>query len=80
LDFFKRALQDSSIDPVMLIGEGSFHQFHGGTATNVPPDEHPWAAFAKEYEQIRGEPYAAIKEAKVHYFDSDVNRRKISNA
>ncbi len=36
----------------------TFHQFHGGVATNVPRAEHPWARMAAEYEAIRGKPYA----------------------
>lgn len=57
LDFYRRAC--TTLGPlVMLLGEGTFHQFHGGVATNVPPDRHPWAAFHDEYLAIRGIPYA----------------------
>lgn len=58
LDFFNRAHQLPRARPVMLLGEATFHQFHGGVATNVPRAEHPWARMAAEYEAIRGKPYA----------------------
>ena len=58
LDFFNRAHRMPGVAPVMLLGEASFHQFHGGVATNVPRAEHPWQRMAAEYEQLRGKPYA----------------------
>jgi hypothetical protein len=30
---------------------------HGGVATNVPMEEHPWPTLEAEYEAIRGKPY-----------------------
>ena len=42
LDFFNRLQQSESLEPVMLLGEATFHQFHGGAATNCIPIEHPW--------------------------------------
>lgn len=58
LDFFNRAHGFPGIAPVMLLGEASFHQFHGGVATNVPRVAHPWERMAAEYERIRGKSYA----------------------
>ena len=51
-------IEFAMVAPVMLLGEATFHQFHGGVATNVPRAEHPWARMAAEYEAIRGKPYA----------------------
>jgi hypothetical protein len=39
---------------VLLLGEGTFHQFHGGVATNVPLANHRMADFQSEYIRIRG--------------------------
>ena len=40
LDFYKRACE--SINTlVLLLGEGTFHQVHGGVATNAPLNQHP---------------------------------------
>lgn len=59
LDFFNRAHALAGVAPVMLLGEASFHQFHGGVATNVPRTDHPWQQMAAEYQRIRGKPYVA---------------------
>jgi hypothetical protein len=40
-----------------LLGEGTFHQVHGGVATNALTS--PWQEFHAEYERIRGMPFAA---------------------
>lgn len=57
LDFFKKAQQDASLTPVMLLGEATFHQIHGGVTTNVPMHLHPGAEMAAEYQAIKGVPY-----------------------
>ncbi len=58
-DFFQRAVLDDALTPVCLLGEGTFHQFHGGFATNVPMGQHPWELYQEEYETIYGKPYEA---------------------
>lgn len=55
LDVFSRLHLMDILQPVMLLGEGTFHQFHGGVATNVPREVHPFKVFDKEYQSIRGE-------------------------
>jgi hypothetical protein len=60
LDFFARAVTLKSLDYVMLLGEGTFHQFHGGVASNAPAANHPFEEFHREYMQIRGEPYQRV--------------------
>lgn len=57
LDYLKRACALPQSVLMILLGEGTFHQFHGGIATNVPRETHPWKTFAQEYERLRGEPY-----------------------
>jgi glycosyltransferase involved in cell wall biosynthesis len=57
LDFFRRVNQMTDINPVMLLGEATFHQFHNGTATNVARKDHPWNEMAEEYLMIRGKPF-----------------------
>lgn len=69
LDFLNRARLDPTVDPVMLLGEATFHQVHGGVATNSAQDPdavHPFGAFAAEYEQIHGHPYETV-ERRPHY-------------
>lgn len=53
LDVFKRLHALSFVQPVMLLGEGTFHQFHGGVATNVPRENHPFQKYKEEYDSIR---------------------------
>jgi hypothetical protein len=57
LDFFATACGASHLEPVVLLGEGTFHQFHHGVATNVPWTSHPWTRFHDEYVRLRGKPY-----------------------
>jgi hypothetical protein len=54
-DFWFRACADPRSDIILLLGEGTFHQFHGGIATNAL--RSPWDDFAAEYEAICGRPY-----------------------
>lgn len=55
-DIFKQAVDSPGVDPVQLMGEGSFHQLHGGTTTNVSREERDAniETYFKQYEQIRG--------------------------
>lgn len=56
LDLYRTAC-DMTEELVLLLGEGSFHQIHGGVATNVPAERHPYQAFMEEYVSIRGTAY-----------------------
>lgn len=53
LDFYSNACEATD-ELVLLLGEGSFHQIHGGVATNATPENHPFQEFEKEYIAIRG--------------------------
>lgn len=57
LDFYRNACEQLD-EVVMLLGEGSFHQFHGGVATNTPLASSPGPQFAAEYFGIRGRDFA----------------------
>ena len=56
LDAWRRACDDPSGDLIMLLGEATFHQVHGGVATNASAS--PWDAFHAEYVRLRGAAYA----------------------
>ncbi len=58
LDFFARVLAEDALDYVMLLGEGSFHQVHGGVASNAPRHQHPFEEFHREYVNIRGKAFS----------------------
>jgi len=55
LDLYKRACDSEGATPVQLIGEGSFHQVHGGTTTNVPIEQRKsrTQTYQKQYETLR---------------------------
>lgn len=60
LDFFRRACERPGTEVVLLPGEGSFHQLHGGISTNVNQDEtrRRVARWEDQYRQLRGRPWA----------------------
>ena len=59
LDTWTRVLELSDINPVILFGEATFHQVHGGVATNGTLDAI--SGFFDEYAQIRGHEYKATQ-------------------
>ena len=67
-DFRDRALQMPAVTPVLLLGEGVFHQFHGGVATNVKMEDHPMQRFQDEFRQIRGRTYSPARPGQPVYF------------
>ncbi len=42
---------------IVLLGEGTFHQVHGGVATNARVS--PWNEFHAEYVRLRGKNFAS---------------------
>lgn len=58
LDLFQKLVNDSDAETVTLIGEATFHQFHGGTTTNVMKKEQPLPMFKEEYKEIYGKYYS----------------------
>jgi glycosyltransferase involved in cell wall biosynthesis len=72
-DFYKRAVEHPETTPVLLLGEGSFHQHHGGVTTSKGVDrpddslggETPWQAYTRQYEALRGHAYAVPEVAPI---------------
>ncbi|WP_116367392.1 glycosyltransferase family 2 protein [Parahaliea mediterranea] len=56
LDLYKRAVESEGSALVQLVGEGSFHQLHGGTTTNSSDNERQQRldAFRAQYLDLRG--------------------------
>jgi len=69
MDLYREAVDLPDAEPVQLIGEGSFHQYHGGTTTNVSPQERDEKVkkYAKQYRDIRGRELA-VSDKDVFYF------------
>ncbi|MGH7177282.1 MAG: hypothetical protein ACREJC_07875, partial [Tepidisphaeraceae bacterium] len=57
LDFLRETVRWTRNDYILLPGEATFHQFHGGVASNAPIESHPWDEFHEEYKRIRGKNY-----------------------
>jgi hypothetical protein len=56
LDLYARALALPGAEPMMLLGEGTFHQPHGGVSTDAPPGALPGRVHAwhDRYRALRG--------------------------
>lgn len=57
LDTWKRACELPGAMPILLAGEATFHQLHGGVATNSPKSST--VPMRNEYERIRGRAYTS---------------------
>jgi glycosyltransferase involved in cell wall biosynthesis len=55
-DTYLRACELPNSQLIILLGEGTFHQVHGGVATNALVS--PWSEFHEEYMRLRGKPFA----------------------
>jgi cephalosporin hydroxylase len=72
LDFFERVGSSPSITLVTILGEGSFHQVHGGTTTNVPDmieRRKLLARYGEDYAELRGRRFRAPTKP-IHYVGS----------
>lgn len=67
LDTWRRACLLPEVLPVVLLGEATFHQLHGGVATNVPKSET--ARMRSTYAEIRGEEYS-VPPVPLHFWGS----------
>lgn len=75
LDFFKRAVEHENSQYCLLIGEASFHQYHGGVTTSRPVSDPSiedekfttWEIYAQQYESIRGVPYEISTQIPILY-------------
>lgn len=56
-EFRNRALAFEGTAAVQILGEGVFHQVHGGVATNVPLEQHPMQQLCAEYHRLMGQDY-----------------------
>ena len=63
LDTYRRACELPGVELVVLLGEGTFHQVHGGISTNAPIETSPGnqARWNEQYAAIRGRPFALAR-------------------
>ncbi len=67
LDLFRRASEGAEA-VVGLVGEASFHQYHGGVTTNVDDAEKDSRvrAYASRYEELRGGGFVNVAPKDIH--------------
>jgi hypothetical protein len=53
-DLYRRACALDGAELILLLGEGTFHQLHGGAATSR---RFTWDAMHEDYQRLRGRPY-----------------------
>jgi glycosyltransferase involved in cell wall biosynthesis len=63
LDFYKRASERPNTELVCLIGEGSFHQLHGGASTGITQAQldGKFKEWSEDYRRIRGTSWQSPK-------------------
>ncbi len=69
LDLYERMIGSPGVTLVTILGEGSFHQMHGGTTTNISKPEEREAkirAYGDHYEELRGRRFL-IPERQAHF-------------
>jgi cephalosporin hydroxylase len=69
LDLCHRASQAATGPMVSLIGEASFHQFHGGTTTNVDDarKDARVRSYARTYRTLRGREFSNLHRSQLQY-------------
>ncbi|TVQ85276.1 MAG: glycosyltransferase family 2 protein [Chromatiaceae bacterium] len=65
LDIWSRAVSLPASQVIVLLGEGTFHQVHGGVSTNAR--RSVWPELAAEYRQIRGTDFQRPRIAPVYW-------------
>lgn len=65
LDTWSRACDLADSQVVLLLGEATFHQVHGGIATNSPTSK--WPTFHEEYVRLRGRRYERPRPTPTFY-------------
>jgi cephalosporin hydroxylase len=69
LDFFERMAGSPSVTLVTLLGEGSFHQVHGGTTTNLAEPDELIRSYGDQYQELRGRRFQ-VPPQRTHFIGS----------
>jgi cephalosporin hydroxylase len=69
LDFFERMVGTPGVTLVTMLGEGSFHQVHGGTTTNIAEPHELVRSYDDQYEQLRGRRFQ-VPPQRAHFVGS----------
>ena len=74
LELWNRFCLNDKISIYLLVGEGTFHQMHGGVSTNSLDSR--WFEFSEEYNQIVGAPYSTPNVSPYFYGRAGYQFRK----
>lgn len=69
LDFYKRAVEHQRSELVLILGEGSFHQFHGGVTTGELTGSERDKMMQRHFDQyksLRGEYYSPPQQQPIY--------------
>jgi cephalosporin hydroxylase len=69
LDMWERLANHPGVTAVSLLGEGSFHQFHGGTTTNVADEavrRRKISSYREHFRDLRGRDLVGVSKP-IHY-------------
>ncbi len=75
LDLYERLGAAPGVRVASILGEGSFHQMHGGTTTNQPDAEERRSrvfSYGEHYADVRGKPFKGPGKP-IHYVGAIVN-------
>jgi hypothetical protein len=69
LDTFVRSCELPDSELVVLLGEGTFHQVHGGVATNAAPDLHEenMKRWLTQYRELRGKEFVWPSKCRTYF-------------
>ena len=67
LDVYVRACELPNITLVTILGEGTFHQIHGGISTNQERADASWAQFHEEYMRLRGKRFKEPSVSPIYF-------------
>jgi cephalosporin hydroxylase len=60
LEFYERMASTPGVQVVTMLGEGTFHQIHGGTTTNIADEgerRERVRSYAEQYREMQGKPF-----------------------
>jgi hypothetical protein len=77
LDTYLRASELPHSLLVNLVGEGTFHQVHGGVATNQQRPDASWKIFHDEYVQLRGKSFSRTTRQALLFGQTRPEHKKI---
>jgi hypothetical protein len=80
LDTFARLMELPQAELVVLLGEATFHQWHGGVSTNatVEGQARNFADWAAHFEQVRGRAFAVTQREKSPTYVGTLSQRALA--